>query len=317
MDYKELREHYPKRHLTKIVNVTKRSPLRLTEILVYSCLVDRATHNKGARQKQVSRATSLHESTAVPAALHALQRHALVEKRGPYWWAVEPGAGTLPWFQYRKGTEGQKWASRFSYWWTGVRKPKTPLTGTQVALYFKLVNLTSYNRRITKRGLSKLLGVDVKTVIGGVKKLQSVNLVDADLYTNVPTADQLKWFKLRREKPAFVLSERFAPVFATGEDEAVLSKPLVDRAGQLLVGAGISERQVVNYFQTALKLAKRWPVVYAFVSNFEDFYKSVEGQHQNNVAAGKYAKATNCLGLLSLETKKRLKGLATARCSGR
>ena len=169
MDYKTLIRQFPHRRLTKIVNTTKLSLLKFTEIMVYSCLVDRATHKKGARQKQVSQATGLHESTAVPAALLALQRHGLVEKRGVYWWAIEPTAATLPWFKYRKGTEGQNWFRRFSYWWTGIRKPKARLTATQTSLYFKLLNLSDYTRRITMRGLARLLGVDVKTIIQGIK----------------------------------------------------------------------------------------------------------------------------------------------------
>jgi len=311
MNYKELKLRYFKRHLTRIVNITRDNPLGLTAILVYSCLVNRATHNKGCRQATISRATSLHESTAVPAALKVLREHGLAEKRGAYWWAVEPTLETLQWFRYRQATEGQKWARRFSYWWTGVRKSKAPLTTVQTVLLFKLANLSG--RRVTVRGLAKLLGVDTKTVMRALKKLKAENLVDADLLPNKPTTEQVKWFRVRHEQPPFVLSQQFGSVFEADCDEAILTKRLVDRAGELLLAADFSERQAVEYIDSVLRTAKRWPIIFAFMSAFETFFNEVAAQHKANVAAGKYMKAKNCRGLLAVETEKKLKRLAVAR----
>jgi predicted DNA-binding transcriptional regulator len=313
MDYKTLVIRFPRRRLTKVVNTTKLSLLKFTEIMVYSCLADRAIHGKGARQKQVSRATGLHESTAVPTALLALQRHGLVEKRGVYWWAIEPTTATLPWFKYRKGTEGQKWFRRFSYWWTGIRKTKARLTATQTSLYFKLLNLRDYTRRITVRGLARLLRVDVKTIIQGIRKLKAENLLDEDLVPTVPTPEQVKWFRVRREKPPFLVSDHFRSAFDSAADEAKFSKTLMDRGGQLLIDAGFSETHIIDYFRSVLVAGKRWVVIYSFMAKFEDFLSEIQQQHQQNVAAGKYTKAKNCRGLLKAETEKRLGALLKKR----
>jgi hypothetical protein len=240
-----------------------------------------------------------------------LLEHGLAEKRGRYWWAVEPTAEKLTWFRFRKGTEEQKWARRFSYWWTGIRRRKASITTPQTLLYFKLVNLNDYGRRITVRGLAKLLGIDPKTVILGLKMLKAEKLVDAELFANAPTPEQLLWFKKGHEKPPFRLSEHF--FFPDDDDDVHLSKPLVDRLGQLLLAASFSERQAVEYFQSVLRTAKRWPVVFAFVSSFEKFFKGVDDQHWKNVAAGKYNKAKNCRGFLNSETAKRLASLRHAR----
>jgi predicted DNA-binding transcriptional regulator len=313
MDYNTLLKRFPRRRLTKVVNTTKLSLLRFTEIMVYSCLVDRAIHAKGARQKQVSRATGLHESTAVPTALLSLVRHGLVEKRGVYWWATEPTTATLPWFKYRKGTEGQKWFRRFSYWWTGIRKTKARLTATQTSLYFKLLNLSDYTRRITVRGLARLLGVDVKTIIQGIRKLKAENLLDEDLVPTDPTPEQVKWLRVRREKPPFLASDHFGSAFDSEAEEAKFSKPLVDRAGQLLIDGGFSETHVIDYFRSVLTTGKRWVVIYSFMAKFEEFLSDIQHQHQQNVAAGRYTKAKNCRGLLKVETETRLRALLMKR----
>lgn len=309
MDYKALKTLLPGRRLTRIVNTTKPCPLRLSDVLVYSYLVQRATHGKGARQTQISRGTSLHESTAVPKALSVLQQHGLVEKRGVYWWAVEPTPDTLPWFKYRKGTEGQNWAGRFSYWWAGIRKTKARLTLAQTALYFKLLNLSGYGRRITMRGLAALLSVDVKTIVQGVKKLKAEKLVDDELDPTLIGPDQVKWFRPGREKPRFRASELLGVEFRPENEQAALSKPLVDRGGDLMVEAGFSERQVIDYFRSVMATGRWWPVIYSFLSKFEAFLADIQGQHRKNVAAGKYTKAKNCRGLLTVETGQRIKAL--------
>ena len=313
MDYKTLIRQFPHRRLTKIVNTTKLSLLKFTEIMVYSCLVDRATHGKGARQKQVSRATGLHESTAVPTTLLALERHGLVEKRGVYWWAIEPTAVTFPWFKYRKGTEGQNWFRRFSYWWTGIRKSKARLTATQTSLYFKLLNLSDYSRRITVRGLARLLGVDVKTIITGVRKLKTENLVDDGLFPNAPTPEQIQWLRQGREKPPFLVCDFFATAFDHDAEEAALSKPLFNRGGKVLHDGGFAEKQIIDYFRSVLLMGKRWSVIYSFMARFEEFLHEIQQQHQQNVATGKYTKAKNCRGLLKTETEKRLGALLKGR----
>jgi hypothetical protein len=312
MDHSALKTLFPGVRLTRIVNTTKLCPLRYAEVVTYSCLVQRATHGKGARKQQVSNATGLHESSTVPKALLALQRHGLAEQRGVYWWAVEPTPDRLSWFRYCKGSEGQNWHRRFAYWWTAIRRRKARLTATQTSLYFKLMNLRDYGRPITVRGLARLLRVDVKTVIQGLKKLRAVNLVDG-MMPNDPAPEQVKWFRPRREKPPFRASEFFSCFIDPEHDQAVLTKPLVDGGGKLLLDAGFSERQAHNYIDSVLKRGRKWPVVYAFFSRFDEFFRTVQGQHQKNVKAGKYKKARNCRGLLEVETRKRLSALAGER----
>lgn len=308
MNYDQLTAGFPGRRLTKIVNTTRLCPLRHAEIATYSCLVNRATHAKGARQNQISRATGLHESTAVPKALSSLQRHGLVEKRGEYWWALEPSAATLPWFKYRRDTVGERWCRRFSYWWAGIRKRKSSLTAKQASLYFKLLNLQESGRPITVRGLARLLGVDVKTVSQGLKKLKGFGLVTG-LEPNPPTPAQVKWFQLGREKQPFSVTAHFGCFDDEDQDGAILSKRFVDKCGNLLLTAGFSERQAINYVRMVLKTAKRWSIVSSFFVKFEAFFRDIEKQHQANVAQGKYTKAKNCRGLLEIETQKKITAL--------
>lgn len=311
MNYDELEATFPGRRLTRIVNSTKASRLTFTQAVVYSCLVERAGHNKGASKKQISTATALHESSAVPRALLALQGHGLVELRGRYWWAVEPSEETLPWFRYQRGTENRKWCRRLSYWWAGRRKPKSPLTVTQTAVYFKLFNLMG--RRITIRGLARLLRVDDKTVTSAIKKLKEVGLVDDDLYPNAPAADQIKWFKPRPANRAFKVTDLFPEIGTSDAESVVLSERPLNSAGVRLLDAGFSEAKVESYFSFVRAQAKNYSVILSFITRFDEFFRDIEAQHRANVAAGKYTRAKNCFGLLREETRKRLAELRKSR----
>ena len=51
MTHNTLEQNLPGKRLTRIVNRTVQNPLSFNELVVYSCLVERATHGKGANQR--------------------------------------------------------------------------------------------------------------------------------------------------------------------------------------------------------------------------------------------------------------------------
>ena len=128
-----------------------------------------------------------------------------------------------------------------------------------------------------------------------------------------PTPEQVKWLRVRREKPPFLVSDYFDSAFDTDADEARFSKPLMNRGGQLLLDAGFLEKHVIDYFRSMLMAGKRWVVIYSFMAKFEEFFSEIQQQHQKNVASGKYTKAKNCRGLLKVETVKRMGALLKSR----
>lgn len=190
----------------------------------------------------------------------------------------------------------------------GVRKPKSALTAVQTAVYFKLFNLRSSGRRITVRGLARLLGVDEKTIASGLRSLRVKELVDDDLDPNDPAAEQRKWFRPRPAKRVFRVRDLF-PLSSEPSDQESMSLPHLDRAGKTLIDAGFSESQVESYFNYVRGMVDDWNVVFNFIVKFAEFFREVEAQHRANVAAGKYVRAKNCHGLLKAETRKRIAAL--------
>jgi hypothetical protein len=303
MTHHSLEQDFPGKRLTRIVNRTVQNPLSFNELVVYSCLVERATHGKGANQRQIHRATGLHASTAIPSALQTLQRLGLVVKTGQYWRALEPAGEATGWFKNRKDSGEQAWHRRFSYWWMALRSKKSPLTVKQNAVYFKLLNVSGSARWRCQEGLSKLLGVDRKTVRTALAKLKSSGLVSKSLWPGEPTADQLAWFRDKPKKRPFKLSALIDLSGFGPEGETTCT--LLDGFVPMMVDAGYTESQMRDFFSFALDLGDRnFQVFYTFVTGFKKVFKQVESAHHVNRAQGKFQKAKNSLGLLKSEAKK-------------
>lgn len=303
MTHHSLEQDFPGKRLTRIVNRTVQNPLSFNELVVYSCLVERATHGKGANQRQLHRATGLHESTAVPSALQTLQRHGLAVKNNQYWRALEPAGEATGWFKNRKDSGDQAWHRRFSYWWMALRSKKSPLTIKQNAVYFKLFNVSGSARWRCQEGLSKLLGLDRKTVRTALAKLQSSGLVSNSLWPSEPTTGQLAWFRDKPKKRPFKLST-LIDLTLFGENGQTTGI-LLDGSVPMMLDAGYTESQIRNFFSFALDLGNRnCEVFYTFLTGFKKMFKQVENDHHVNRAQGKLQKAKNSLGLLKLETKK-------------
>jgi hypothetical protein len=291
MNYQELEKAFPEKRLTKIINCTKDNPMAFTEIVVYSCLIQRATHGKGATQKQISKATRLNASTSVPCALARLEMKKLAEKRGKRWIAIEPAAEKAKWFRDCRGSGDQAWYRRLSYWWMGlpVNTKKPPFTIKQVAVYFKLLNLQDSGRWQNQQGLTRLLRIDRKTVRTALTKLKQSGLVDDDLSPNMPTPNQLRWFRNRPEKRQFRLGEQFDLTKCGHEGE--IASAWLDGFGPMMIDAGYSERQIVDFFQFAIKKSQgKSKIFFAFLARFQEMFKQVEADHHSNRALGKYQK---------------------------
>ena len=283
MTYHSLEQDFPGKRLTRIVNRTVQNPLSFNELVVYSCLVERATHGKGARQQQIHRATGLHASTAIPSALQTLQGHGLVVKSGNYWRALEPAGETTGWFKNRRDTSEQAWHHRFSYWWMVLRSKKSPLTVKQNAVYFKLLNVSGSTRWRCQEGLSKLLGLDRKTVRTALAKLQSSGLVANNLWPGEPTAAQLAWFRDKPKKRPFKLSA-LIDLSKFGPDGETTCK-LLDGFVPIMVDAGYTENQIKDFFSFALDRGDRsFRVFYPFVTGFKKMFMQVESDHHVNRA---------------------------------
>lgn len=302
MTHDTLTQLFTGKRLTRIINRTAQNPLPFNALLVYSCLVQRATHGKGASSRQLRRATGLHASTAIPAALQRLARFSLVVKKGKYWTALEPAGETTDWFKNRKGSDDQAWHRRFSYWWMGLRSQKSPLTAKQNAVYFKLVDICRSRRWRTQKGVQKLLGLDRKTVCTALAKLRTHGLVNNGLSPKQPADAQLDWFRNKPKKQAFRLSAHFD--FSKQGIEGETASARLDGFVPALLDAGYSERQITDYFSFCLEQADySAQVIFAFLVGFKSLFERVEKDHLANRVTGNYRKAANSMGLLKQESK--------------
>lgn len=303
MKYDDLEAAFPGKRFTRFLNCTRQNSMTFNSALVYSCLVERATHGKGASQKQVSKATGLNESTSVPAALKALQKVGLAAKKGARWVALEPQGETTGWFSNRKGSEGQAWFRRFSYWWIGRRSKVSSLTTKQNAVYFKLLDMAEGRWKLSRQALVRLLRIDLKTVRAAVGKLIEAGLVDENLWPVYPKPEQMKWFRNKPKKRPYKISASFSFGADSAENESL--KNVLDSFAQPMLNAGYSEKQIDSYFAFVLDQAKKNRQVFSsFLLKFAALFKMVEDDHQANKAAGKYAKARNSMGLLKQETRR-------------
>jgi hypothetical protein len=273
-----LEQDFPGKRLTRILNRTVQNPLSFNALVVCSCLVERAAHGKGANQRQIHRATGLHESTAIPSALQTLQRHGLVVKSGKYWRALGPAGETTGWFKNCKDSGDRAWHRRFAYWWTGLRTKQSPLTVKQNAVYFKLLNVGGSTRWRCQEGLSKLLRLDRKTVRTALARLRTLGLVDKDLWPREPTAAQLAWFRDKPKKRPFRLSA-LIDLTPFGLDGETTCK-LLDSFVPMMIDAGYTENQIREFFSFALDRGDRsFQVFYTFVLGFKKMFEQVESDH--------------------------------------
>jgi len=224
-------------------------------------------------------------------------------KNNQYWRALEPAGEATGWFKNRKDSGDQAWHRRFSYWWMALRSKESPLMVKQNAVYFKLLNVSGSARWRCQEGLSKLLGLDRKTVRTALVKLQSSGLVSNSLWPGEPTAGQLAWFRDKPKKRPFKLSDLFN-LSKYGPDGETTGT-LLDRFVPTMIDAGYTENQITEFFDFAIDLGKRnFQVFYAFVTGFKELFQKVEKDHHVNRAQGKFQKAKNSLGLLKSEAKK-------------
>lgn len=303
MRYEDLESAFTGKRFTRILNCTKQNPLTFNCVQVYSYLVQRATHGKGATQKQISRATKLHASTAVPAALKALQAVGLAAKNGVRWVAVEPQGQANAWFRFRRNSEGQAWCRRFSYWWSGIRSKKSPLTTKQNAVYFKLLDMANGGWSLSRQALVRLLRIDLKTVRTAITHLTEAGLLKKDLSPVDPKPEQLPWFRTKPKKVPYKISAGFD--FGTDSPENEALKNLLDSFLPILLNAGYSESDVDRYFSFVLDKSKKNRQVFSsFLSKFSPLFTQVEADHHANKAQGKYVKARNSMGLLKQETQR-------------
>jgi hypothetical protein len=308
MTHDTLTKIFTGKRLTRIVNRTAQNPLPFNALLVYSCLVLRATHGKGASNHQLRMATGLHESTAIPAALQRLARCGLVVKKGKYWLALEPVGETTAWFKNRKDSRDQAWHRRFSYWWMGLRSKNSPLTTKQNAVYFKLVDVCSSARWRTQKGVQRLLGLDRKTVRSALAKLRTHGLVKDGLSPIEPTDAHLDWFRGKPKKRAFRLSAHFD--FSKSGIDGQTASALLESFVPALIDAGYSERQITAFFLLCLERANHsFSVFFTFLTGFKKVFERVEKDHLANRATGKYGKAANSLGLLKQEAMAQISKL--------
>jgi hypothetical protein len=171
------------KRFVKLVTLARGNTMKLNDRLVYSWLVRRQTKDRGASKRNIAKATCLHPNT-VRHSMVRLQAANLVELREGRWHARQGEE-----FCYREGAEA--WHERIRYAKVLLPSPECPLTLPQVVLYSLLRN--GLAKRI--HGLARLIGVAPNTIRAGLRKLQTLALIDEHGKPLEATEEQQRWFQ--------------------------------------------------------------------------------------------------------------------------
>jgi hypothetical protein len=308
VSYASIKQFFPGKRITGILDRTKANPLSFNVGVVYSYLVYLAAHNKGATQQMIAKATGLDRGTAVANALKTLQANKLAIKTGTYWKAAEPGEETRPWFAYVKGSDEWAWPRRFARWWMCPRTPESELSLKHNALYFALIGA----RCKTELGLAVMLHLGRNTVRSALKELRRYHLVSEDKLTaRAPSDEHMAWWQDKPKRPAFRLSRAVAD-FSTFGQQGEIVVAYLDGFVPMLKEAGYSQSQMAACFTEALNLAGCSFTVFSdFVHKFKDIFKRADDAYVNN--RSKYPRARNSRGWLQREIKKEIGAMMKRR----
>ena len=158
----------------KLIHVRRGFPLGLNERLVYSALVFRSRHDRGFSQRVMAAWTGLSKNF-IHQYLDRLCQYQLCEKRGRFWYALEPQGDVRHHFVFL-GSGKRRWQERFAYIRYYVPSQDCPLTPRENALYGLLRTEIVRNRWSISR-LATLLGVSRDTVRRALTKLRRLKLI--------------------------------------------------------------------------------------------------------------------------------------------
>ncbi len=167
--------------------------------LVYSELVRRAIHHRGASKTDLRKHLRLDPKT-IARAIDELERIGLATCESRKFSAAEPCGIHQSWFRKRRN-ERKAWYNRIAY--TAILKPSSacPLTARQNVILWLVHSLQKGRKQITASYLSRLLGIAPQTVKVALEKLQELNLLNEHNRPLEVGFWQLDWWQNAKKKP--------------------------------------------------------------------------------------------------------------------
>lgn len=171
--------------------------------LIYSELVRRAIHHRGASKTDLRKHLRLDPKT-IARAVDELEQVGLATCESRKFFAAEPSDIHQSWFRKRRN-EKKAWCNTIAY--TAILKPSSacPLTARQNVILWLVHSLQKGRKQVTASYLSRLLGIAPQTVKVALEKLQQLNLLNEHNRPLEVGFWQLDWWqdaKKRRKKDA-------------------------------------------------------------------------------------------------------------------
>jgi len=158
---------------------SKKSKLRLKEVLVFSMILRRFNIGKGTSRRHIARQTGIDRVKTLPGILSRLIEYGLVveNRRTRTLFPHPPGPEVAGWFAWK--ARDCPWYKKFSHFKVLLRSDGSPLSQEQNVIYWKLRDLERQRRRYqTHLGLGMLLGVSRVTIKNAFDRLRSLGLVE-------------------------------------------------------------------------------------------------------------------------------------------
>jgi predicted DNA-binding transcriptional regulator len=283
-----------------MVSCTRTNPMTWSERLVYSFLVFLRGHQRGGTFKKVARETGLNLQRTVPRTIRRLAGRGLVENKDGRWCATEPPEPG--WFGWVRDQD-RPWWRRLAYWW--LYRPGPALKPRQAAVWSLAL---SCQRPMTVAGLARLLNMDRNTVRKTVADLK-----DQGLFHNMMPVLPEDKRSLFRDRPSTALR---ASAKCSGVPEAQRTRitAALDAVQAAMQRKGWTDKDIDTFCGQLFRQADGGPasVLWRVVLDLPKIFQEAQGEHEANVARGKYPKATNCKGLMRIKAARALVKAAKA-----